>query len=79
MVYPTRFVQNKPKLFESAPVGDYPLTIYLAHQGTVYYIDEYMSAYRVGDPSSWTERIASDGEKILNHYVKSLQMLDNIN
>jgi glycosyltransferase involved in cell wall biosynthesis len=61
ILYPAVFSINRPYFFEKAPVGDYPLAIYLALQGTVYYIDEFMSAYRVGVKGSWSRRMSSAG------------------
>lgn len=59
ILYPAVFSTNRPYFYEKAPVGDYPLAIYLALQGTVYYIDEFMSAYRVGVKGSWSSRMSS--------------------
>jgi glycosyltransferase involved in cell wall biosynthesis len=70
---------ERPPFYENAPVGDYPLAIYLALQGTVYYIDEFMSAYRVGVQGSWTSFTFSDHRKTITHFQKSIDMLDEIN
>ncbi|MGI6426257.1 MAG: glycosyltransferase family 2 protein [Natronincolaceae bacterium] len=80
ILYPAVFKDNRPKFFKNAPVGDFPLAIYLALKGTVYYMDEFMSAYRVGVPGSWTNRMASSGiENQKEHINKIENMLNEIN
>lgn len=83
MMYRAVYINSNKRLpvfYEKAPVGDYPLAIYLALQGSVYYIDEFMSAYRVGVPSSWTSRISSSSIKSrVGLKDKLIDMLDEIN
>ncbi len=79
MLYPTVLARVLPDFFEIAPAGDYPMAIYLALKGNVYYIDEFMSAYRVGVQGSWTERISSNMEKCIEVYDKLADMLNEIN
>ena len=79
MLYPAILRKNRPDFYENAPVGDYPLAIYLALQGKVYYMDEFMSAYRVDVKGSWTDREFSNIEKKISHYDKIADMLDEIN
>jgi glycosyltransferase involved in cell wall biosynthesis len=79
MLYPSVFNNNRPKFLESAPIGDYPLAIYLALHGTVYYIDEFMSAYRVGVKGSWTENMLKNTKKRIEFLEKRADMLNEIN
>jgi hypothetical protein len=80
MLYPAVFSKNRPDFYEKAPVGDYPLAIYLALQGTVYYIDEFMSVYRVGVKGSWTSRMSSASIERGVALVDAIaNMLDEIN
>ena len=79
ILFPTVFSTNRPDFYEKAPVGDYPFTIYLALQGTVYYIDEFMSAYRVGVKGSWTSEFLSSIERRVAHWDKTVDMLNEIN
>jgi len=79
IMYPRRLDQNKPLFYKMAPVGDYPLVIYLALHGTVYYINESMSAYRTGVSGSWTERELYNLEKNIKHFEEISKMLDEIN
>ena len=48
---------DMPQFYRCIPmVGDYPLRLYLATLGTIYYIDREMSLYRLGTSGSFTER-----------------------
>lgn len=78
MLYPAVLNNNRPDFIGNAPVGDYPTEIYLSLCGDVYYMDEFMSAYRVNVPGSWTSTIASDTEKSARHRLRLIDMLDEI-
>lgn len=54
MVFRKEFALTLPKFYLNAPIGDYPLNIYLSLCGKVYYFDDCMSAYRVNVEGSWT-------------------------
>lgn len=58
-LFPRNMIKELPNFLKVSPVGDYPLVMLLASKGTVYYMDTVMSAYRVGDPGSWTSRVSS--------------------
>jgi len=70
---------KRPEFYNNAPIGDYPMAIFLALQGRVFYIDEYMSAYRVGNKKSWTNKITHDYEKAKEYYTRLESMFDEIN
>ncbi|HWI47488.1 MAG TPA: glycosyltransferase [Rummeliibacillus sp.] len=79
ILYPTKFSYDRPEFLINAPVGDYPLVINLALLGSVYYMDEFMSSYRVGDSGSWTSRNMSNIENVIKHFDEIATMLDEIN
>lgn len=54
MAFPSRLVKALPDYYVDCPVGDTPLQLMAAAEGYGYYIDEPMSAYRVGVAGSWT-------------------------
>ncbi|ADL06344.1 glycosyltransferase family 2 protein [Lacrimispora saccharolytica] len=54
MAFPSRLVKELPDYYVDCPVGDTPLQMMAAAQGYCYYMDEPMSAYRVGVAGSWT-------------------------
>lgn len=79
MLYRTASMTELPEFYYIAPVGDYPMMIYLALKGTVYYIDEFMSVYRQGVKGSYTQRTASDNNLIIRHYISINNMFDELN
>lgn len=79
MLFPLEFGKNRPTFLENSPVGDYTRVINLSLLGTVFCIDEYMSAYRVGDEGSWTAKNLSDTEKKKKHYAEIAKILEEIN
>lgn len=68
MVFRKDSLKLLPKFFTETPVGDTPLKLFLATQGSVFYIDEIMSAYRVCAAGSWTERMKNDSLMRERHY-----------
>jgi hypothetical protein len=67
-----------PEFYYNCPVGDYPMQVYMSFLGTVHYIDEFMSCYRINADSSWTNRIQSSDEKTLNMYSKMIASLEGM-
>ncbi|MCC3869510.1 glycosyltransferase [Terrisporobacter mayombei] len=78
IVYRKRLMDNPPDWYFDAPVGDYPLQIFLAINGEVYYMDESMATYRVGVPGSWSNRVYFSKDRI-KHFSRVSKMLDSIN
>lgn len=78
-LYPVRYATERPDYYYRAHIGDYPLAIYLATEGDVYYIDRPMSAYRVGVAGSWTARLLSSPKKLSDHFQKTELLLDAVN
>lgn len=52
-------LQKLPEFYLKAPIGDIILQIFLSLQGAVYYMDRYMSVYRVNAKGSWTRSMRS--------------------
>ena len=59
---------NIPEFYKNAPIDDYPLVIYMSLKGKVFYINEFMSAYRAGVPGSWTLEMTYDIEKSRKYF-----------
>lgn len=47
--------ENRPKWWEQAPIGDYPLVLRAAQVGKIAYLDQVMGSYRVNVPGSWND------------------------
>ena len=78
MVYRRKESEKRPDFYNNAPIGDYPLTIFLSLIGKVYYIDEIMSIYRYLVPGSWTERELKNIEKRIKHFEIIEKMLREV-
>ncbi len=78
MVFRSKYYKKLPNFYKDALIKDYPLTIYLALLGDVYYIDEPMSAYRYLVPGSWTARMSNNIENIIEHFDEISNMLNEI-
>ena len=79
MLFPKKYATERPAYLQNAPVGDYSYAIHLALMGKVYYIDEMMSAYRVGHSGTWTAREFNNLENRKRHYAEIEKMLDYLN
>ncbi|MGG7213215.1 glycosyltransferase family 2 protein [Clostridium nigeriense] len=62
IMYYKKAFEDLPQFYMDAHVGDYPLQLILASRGQVYYINESMSAYRVGIQGSWTTNLNSGND-----------------
>lgn len=80
MFYRTQLDLERPRFFQIVPnITDYHLAINLALQGKVYYMDEFLSAWRNGDDASWTSSNMHHIAKKRAHYRQIAEMLDEIN
>lgn len=79
ILYSRKKIPEMPEYYLNATIGDYPLVICGALNGTVYYMDRNMSAYRVEVKGSWTDVQVSDVEKKQKHLQEVADMLDEIN
>lgn len=79
MVYRRVIADTVPAFYFDAGVGDYPLTIYLAEHGDVYYMDQSMSVYRIDVKGAWSDRILSNAIKATSQNEKTANLLDMIN
>ncbi len=67
------YMTDTPEYAKTMPVGDAPLTIYMAKNGKAYFVDKVMSRYNAGTEESWTKRVAQNREKHLEHFNKMQQ------
>lgn len=71
LMYKSELVSKLPDFYMDAHVSDYPLQLFFASQGDVYYIDDCMSVYRVGDSESWTNKNLF-GENMKEKRIKNI-------
>ena len=55
LMFRTEYAKALPAWYFSCSVGDIPLQLFMLTKGTVYYMDEKLSAYRMGREGSWQE------------------------
>lgn len=82
IVYRRDAMSNPPQLYFDWPVGDYPLQILTSMKNYAYYINEIMSAYRVGVKGSWTTKMTSSKDskdKNVKHIEKTIVLLNEFN
>ncbi len=61
-------------------VGDYPLQIFAALKGNVFYLEKKMAVYRFQHKGSWTERSKKDDfETLFNRNIKLVRMFCALN
>lgn len=60
------------------PVGDFPRAAYLASIGQVYYLGDYLTAYRYSVPGSWTTDMKRCRNKRISNSIQWLKMLFEI-
>lgn len=63
---------------KDAPCGDYPLAVYLALQGTVYYFDRPMSVYRRNSISSLSLMNKNNDQRALKTSIGLLALADRV-
>lgn len=68
----------RPKEFYARGFGDYPLSIYLAMSGKIYYSGKIMSVYRWFTIGSWNSRNTENVKKAA-HFKEVIRMLNSIN
>lgn len=67
-----------PAFFYEYPIGDVTRLIFSAMHGSVHYMSDLMSVYRVGIRHSWSERIRLNNEKIVAHYTREINFYKNL-
>jgi glycosyltransferase involved in cell wall biosynthesis len=73
-------LKNRPYFCQISPVGDYALNLLCISQGSIHYIDEFMSAYRINVPGSYLyrQRRSSDEARVKSRQQR-IRMLVEFN
>ncbi len=79
VIIPKKYLQTLPEFYLRAPVADVPLQLYLASQGSVYYINEIMSAYRQGVEGSWNSHMDKARKDYIKHLSEMIRMTEEFN
>ena len=65
MLYRRNIMEYAPKELFMQHVGDYPLQLYFALMGKVYYFDRCMGVYRANVTNSWTQRMLDNYPSVM--------------
>lgn len=71
-------LKNYPDFFKHLSVGDYPLRVYAAITGGVYYHDYLMSCYRTFSANSWTKRMVHNKKNFIIHLDKTIKFSEEL-
>ena len=77
LFYRRELMIDYPDFCRKYNVGDYPLQLYLASIGKVFYFKDIMGVYRIQVPGSWSRMVGSDTNKA-RQYKRLLQSLNFI-
>ena len=61
LMFPAELAKRLPEWYFDCPVGDIPLELFMAINGTVFYMDSPMSTYRAGRAGSWQNAMDDSG------------------
>lgn len=75
MLFKSEFVRNIPQWMLDCPVGDLPLMLLVGCGGDIFYINDIMSAYRVG-AGGYTSIVGQNFLKTSKHYKGIFRMFD---
>ena len=79
LMFSVKYIENVPSSVFNLHVGDYPLQIYLASKGKVFYMHDIMCVYRFMSENSWTFRTNKNMNFKLDVINKELVLLDIMN
>lgn len=79
LMFSVKYIENVPSSVFNLHVGDYPLQIYLASKGKVFYMHDIMCVYRFMSENSWTFRTNKNMNFKLDVINKELVLLDTMN
>ena len=75
IMFPSRIVKHFPNFFSFGEIYDYVWQMYFASQGTTYYLSDVMSAYRKGDPSSWSNQTQINTQRNVSREISKQKIL----
>ena len=75
------YAKQLPQWYFDCPVGDIPLQLAMLMHGSVYYMDEIMSMYRMGRAGSWGESMDDDKarQKWERHFEAMTRLYEDFN
>jgi glycosyltransferase involved in cell wall biosynthesis len=78
--YKAEDLRDRPYFCQLSPVGDYALNLLCVSLGSIHYLDEFMSSYRINVPGSYLYRTArASEEKKVDLVKRRIRMLEEFN
>lgn len=84
-IWPTASMVGKKEVWLCEPfffecgIGDWPMQLFAAAKGKIYYFNNVMSVYRYMRDGSWSERVINKLDKELLHIIKLIYFLEQYN
>ena len=72
-------IAREVEFLELAPVGDWPLQLFLSTKGDLCFINKLMSCYRRNVVGSWSSRIKRDQSVKINYRRRMIEALESFN
>lgn len=79
MVFVSEYLKELPNYYFQAPIEDLPLMLFLASCGSIGYLDEIMSVYRMRTEGSWSSQMINSKDRRRNHHIAVLKMFKDFN
>ena len=79
LMFRSELIFNFPNWVRELIPGDYPMQIIGSVRGGALYINRCMSAYRVGEATSWSNTTIENSEKQKQHLLSFHKMLNRMN
>ena len=73
------FHKPKPKYWKYINTMDYPFQIFLSLNGKVHYLPDIMACYRFMSEGSWTQKVMTDPQFLVNHCHSAIRWLVQLN
>lgn len=78
-VFRRDILNDIPSFFLQASVLDYPLRVYCALKGKIYYFEEVMSVYRIATPQSYMKTIAKNQNYYTEYTLGMIRFYEELN
>lgn len=74
-VYRREIITKLPDYYLHSDISDYPFIIHMRLEGLIRHFKGHYSIYRYGVNNSWTNRVHSNPQKLINHLQNKIQTL----
>ena len=79
LMFRAEYAKQLPQWYFDCPVVDIPLQLWMLMHGSVYYMDEVMSMYRMGREGSWGEMMDREElEKLTARWERHYMAMDQL-